>query len=87
MQHHATQRNAGLRSIVKDIMAHAPVTAILASATLPTWDRLPAWWKVCVCVCVCVCLMLPLLLLPTWDRLPAWWKVRAACVCLYRQTS
>ncbi|KAG1668607.1 hypothetical protein FOA52_001476 [Chlamydomonas sp. UWO 241] len=37
--------DAGLRSIVKDIMAHAPATAILASATLPTWDRLPAWWK------------------------------------------
>mmetsp|Transcript_27732 Transcript_27732/g.60749 ORF Transcript_27732/g.60749 Transcript_27732/m.60749 type:complete len:858 (+) Transcript_27732:614-3187(+) len=39
---HMDERVAG---VVRDIMAHAPSTTILASATLPSWDRLPAWWK------------------------------------------
>ncbi len=34
-----------LRTVVKDIVWHAPATAILASATLPPWNRLPVWWK------------------------------------------
>ncbi|GAX80426.1 hypothetical protein CEUSTIGMA_g7865.t1 [Chlamydomonas eustigma] len=34
-----------LRSVVKDIMRWAPPTTILASATLPSWDQLPVWWK------------------------------------------
>lgn len=34
-----------MRAIVRDIMAHAPITTVLASATLPNWDRLPMWWR------------------------------------------
>ena len=26
-------------------MKHAPLTTILASATMPNWDLLPSWWK------------------------------------------
>jgi hypothetical protein len=32
--------------VVHNIMRHAPATAILASATMPSWDSLPFWWKV-----------------------------------------
>eukprot|EP00976_Prorocentrum_cordatum_P077551 1182739-Prorocentrum_minimum.AAC.1 len=31
--------------VVHRIMRHAPKTAILASATMPSWDALPFWWK------------------------------------------
>ncbi|GLI62681.1 hypothetical protein VaNZ11_005357, partial [Volvox africanus] len=34
-----------VRNVICRIMAFAPPTTILASATLPTWDELPAWWK------------------------------------------
>ncbi|GLC46094.1 hypothetical protein PLESTB_001033400 [Pleodorina starrii] len=34
-----------VRCVVRQIMAFAPPTTILASATLPDWDELPAWWK------------------------------------------
>ncbi|GIL69488.1 hypothetical protein Vretifemale_410 [Volvox reticuliferus] len=34
-----------VRKAVRQIMAFAPPTTILASATLPNWDELPAWWK------------------------------------------
>jgi len=31
--------------VVHRIMLNTPKTAILASATMPNWDSLPAWWK------------------------------------------
>ena len=34
-----------LRDVVRDIMAHAPATMVLASATLAGWEHLPAWWR------------------------------------------
>ncbi|EFJ42340.1 hypothetical protein VOLCADRAFT_97614 [Volvox carteri f. nagariensis] len=34
-----------VRQVVRQIMSFAPPTTILASATLPGWDDLPAWWK------------------------------------------
>ncbi|KAG2448292.1 hypothetical protein HYH02_006876 [Chlamydomonas schloesseri] len=34
-----------LRHVVQRVMSHAPLTTVLASATLPHWDQLPAWWR------------------------------------------
>lgn len=31
--------------VVHRIMLNTPATSILASATMPNWDSLPAWWK------------------------------------------
>ncbi len=38
-------RRLQLRRVVEDIMANAPATMVLASATLAGWERLPAWWR------------------------------------------
>ncbi|GFR46755.1 hypothetical protein Agub_g8380, partial [Astrephomene gubernaculifera] len=37
--------NEEVRKAVRAIMSAAPSTTILASATLPSWQDLPAWWR------------------------------------------
>jgi len=34
-----------VKTVVRTIMYNAPLTVVLASATLPPWDALPKWWK------------------------------------------